>query len=402
MLKTLPVFYVSCFFAFVAGHTMNYSAILYSLEMFDSSAVAGIAYGLCFGPPLILGWVAGAYIDRYGAKNMLLLGQCFFLIASMGILPLSLFIQTLDTPSFFTLVSFLLLHGIIGCAWAFVAPARMAVLAQYVQHERLHQATILFNLLIMVGFGIAPVLLTWVLATWDWKGVYTMALSMFLISTTLLAKAPQHVRIGAKVKSMKEEWRACFAMIKAEPILIQLLIAAMIGYLAMGPLQVLLPQIAQQYLGLDALGQGRYLGLIAISLVVGGLIAMKLRDRIPVGQGVLWTLALTGIGILLTSNIHTFWPNAICLLLGMTFGGMGVSFIVAGLQHFAPHEVRGRIMSMYTMISQVIPAAAGTLAGVFAQMSSPQLSLSVIALLLIAAALLLAKQGQALRAFKAF
>jgi len=50
----------------------------------------------------------------------------------------------------------------------------------------------------------------------------------------------------------------------------------------------------------------------------------------------------------------------------------------------------------------VIPAAAGTLAGVVAQLSSPQVSLSLIALMLIVAALLLAKNGNALRAFKAF
>jgi hypothetical protein len=32
--------------AFVAGHMVNYSAIMYSLEMFDSSLLAGLAYGL--------------------------------------------------------------------------------------------------------------------------------------------------------------------------------------------------------------------------------------------------------------------------------------------------------------------------------------------------------------------
>ena len=69
----LWVFYMSCFCAFLAGHMVNYSAIMYSLEAFDSSMLAGVAYGFCFGPPIIFGWVAGAYIDRYSAKKVLLL-----------------------------------------------------------------------------------------------------------------------------------------------------------------------------------------------------------------------------------------------------------------------------------------------------------------------------------------
>ena len=44
-------------------------------------------------------------------------------------------------------------------------------------------------------------------------------------------------------------------------------------------------------------------------------------------------------------------------------GGMVISFIIAGIQGQAPEALRGRVMSIYSIISQVVPAASGVAAG---------------------------------------
>ena len=44
-------------------------------------------------------------------------------------------------------------------------------------------------------------------------------------------------------------------------------------------------------------------------------------------------------------------------------GGMVISFIIAGIQGQAPEATRGRIMGIYSIISQVVPAASGVAAG---------------------------------------
>ncbi|NUP87842.1 MAG: hypothetical protein HUU30_19115 [Burkholderiaceae bacterium] len=55
---------------------------------------------------------------------------------------------------------------------------------------------------------------------------------------------------------------------------------------------------------------------------------------------------------------------AVALLVGVGLaGGCALSLIVAGIQAQAPSALRGRIVSMYTVISQVVPAASGVLAG---------------------------------------
>ena len=391
----LFIFYLSCFMAFVAGHMVNYSAIMYSLEMFDSSLLAGLAYGLCFGPPIIFGWLAGAYIDRYSAKKVLLIAQNFFILGGLGMLYVMMFKPESSIFIFLTASFF------IGIGWAFVAPSRLAAMGQYVSEEKLAQSTITFNLLVMVGFGLAPILLTQLESIFEWQGVAITSIGMFILSSILLINAPNsHYRISHE--NLKQEWIGCFKVLESKPVIAQLLFAAIVGYLMMGPMQVILPQIAEQQLGLNPIEKGQYLGLIAFSLILGGIAAMKLKGVIPIGKSILVMLFFCGLSLSLIGYIETVWLSCVVLVAGTTLAGTVVSFIVASLQHFTPVEIRGRVMSIYTIISQVISAMAGVLAGAVAQGISVPASLYMIGGLFIILTLLLALKGHNLRAFNSF
>lgn len=389
----LIVFYVSCFLAFIAGHMLNYTAILFALEFFESSTIAGIAYGLCFGPPIIFGWIAGAYIDRYGAKTVLLLAQNLFILGGLGML-LVIAVQ----PSY-SLLLFLLSNVLVGIAWAFVAPARYACLGQYMSVDRLGQSTITLNLLVMLGFGLAPIILTQIESHLSWQWVAIIAVSMFTLSSLMLVNAPnQHIRLTHQ--NLKQEWRDCFSQLKQFPVITQLLLAAIIGYLLMGPMQVVLPQIAKINLQLNTVETGQYLGLIAVALIVGGLLAMKLKHIVHIGKSIALLLLLAGIFVALLGRIEWVWLSCIVLLVGTTMAGVIVSFIVAGLQYNTPQAIRGRVMSMYTIISQVISAMAGVLAGTIADIFSPSVSLYLVGVIFVVASLVLALKAKALMEFK--
>jgi MFS family permease len=389
------IFYLSCFMAFVAGHMVNYSAIMYSLEMFDSSLLAGLAYGLCFGPPVLFGWLAGAYIDRYSAKKVLLLAQNFFVLGGLGMLYVMMF-----KPES-SIIIFLASSFFIGVGWAFVAPSRLAAMGQYVSDDKLAQSTITFNLLVMVGFGLAPILLTQIQAAFDWKGVAIISICMFILSSLLLINAPNsHKRV--RHENLREEWAGCFNALKTIPVIPQLLFAAIVGYLMMGPMQVILPQVAEQQLGLNTIEKGQYLGLIAFSLILGGIAAMKLKGVIPIGKSILVMLLFCGLSMGLIGFIETVWLNCLVLVIGTTLAGTVVSFIVAGLQHHTPVEIRGRVMSIYTIISQVISAMAGVLAGAVAQGISVPASLYMIGALFVVLTVILTVKGHSLRAFNRF
>ena len=391
----LFVFYTSCFFAFVAGHMVNYTAILYGLAKFDSSLLAGLAYGFCFGPPILFGWIAGAYIDRYSPKRVLLIAQNFFILGALGMLCVMIY------EPIYSVLLFLLSCFFVGIGWAFVAPARLSSMGSYVTGDKLTQATITFNLLIMLGFGLAPIIITHVQQWLDWQGVALLCIVMFCVSSVLLFNAPNHHKRMSHER-LKQEWFECFDALKKVPVIPQLLIAAIIGYLMMGPMQVLLPQIADTQLGLNPQEKGQYLGLIAFSLILGGVMAMKLKKYVPIGHTILVLLLMCGVSLILIGVISNVWFSCLVLILGTISAGVVVSFIVAGLQHFTPVFIRGRVMSIYTIISQVISAMAGVLAGAIAQGLNVPSSLFVIGALFIIATLLLMVKGKHLVGFRTF
>ncbi len=395
----LPLFLLSCLLAFLAGHMVNYSIIFLSLEWYNSHSLAGIGYGLCFGPPLILGWFAGVYCDRYSPRKVLLVAQNSFFIALL-LLWLSFDVPlngTDDNRRMFYLLAAALFCGI---AWSFVAPARFATLPFYVSYSKennliknkhkLTTATIMLNLMLMMGFGLAPMLLKQIQVTFNWQAVLLSAGVMFALSSLILM--PLKFKFTAKINNDSsnkafKEIRASLIFVKESPYLSQLLLLAAIAYLLMGPMQVILPSIAKENLALGEIAQGNYLSLIAFSLIAGGLLAMTLKNKGKLGWQLLLSIFFAGLGIGLLALVDSLTLSVALLISSASCGGIAISFIVAGLQHYSSDEHRGRIMSFYTIIGQAIPAASGVGAGLLAQAYSPSIAMITFSGIIIMAML---------------
>jgi predicted MFS family arabinose efflux permease len=81
-------------------------------------------------------------------------------------------------------------------------------------------------------------------------------------------------------------------------------------------------------------------------------------------------------------------------------GGFALSLIVAGIQANAEEGVRGRVVSMYTIISQVVPAASGVAAGALVQAYGVRVALLVCGAALAVAMLANASWMTALRRYR--
>jgi MFS family permease len=355
----LTLFLMSCLLAFLAGHMVNYSIIFLSLEWFDSHALAGLGYGLCFGPPIILGWFAGVYCDRYSPRRVILIAQNSY-FTSLGLL----FLALSATPD---IQQILIISAAFcsGVGWSFVAPARFATLPHYVSSGKITGATIGLNLMVMMGFGLAPMILKWIKVAGDWQAVIATAASLALISSLLLLPLKFEFK-GKPANKAIDEIKASLDYVKQSIFIRQFLLLATITYLLMGPMQVLLPTVAEKNLRLAETAQGNYLSLVAFSLIVGGLLAMVLKGKGKLGWQILLSILISGVGIGYLGLETDLASSVAVLVLSAAFGGIAISLIVAGLQHYSPAEHRGRIMSFYTIIGQFIPAASGVGAGIFA------------------------------------
>lgn len=143
---------------------INYSVILFAQDTLGSAWLSGLGLGLCFGPPLILGWFAGVLCDRLAPGRVIQGAQAVFFLSAL------VFWWTLLREPVDRAVTLLLSAGLAGVAWSFASPARMAALAQITPADRLKKTSVLFNVFVMLGFGLGPltiaVLRQW--GAWPW------------------------------------------------------------------------------------------------------------------------------------------------------------------------------------------------------------------------------------------
>lgn len=351
-------FFVACLAGFLAGHLTNYTVILYAQDVWGRDALAGAGFALCFGVPLLLGWPAGAWCDQHSPQRIAQIAHGAFLAALLWLVAAS-------RSEHWGVTFYLLGATCAGIGWALLAPARMALLGR-LAGERQAKLAVLFNALVMLGFGLAPLLLALARTQGGWPAVQASGLALFMLASVLL--------LGLKVPALGgeghvlERIRQGFAYALGTPLLAQALLTAVLIYLAMGPIQVMLPRFAQQTLMLSEMGRGLFLGALALALLLGGALALPLARRFGQGRSLLVAAVLSGVALSLLGLQQSLLGALLCLGANGMGAGLAVSLIVALLQHESEPALRGRLLSLYTVTSQVIPAAGGLGAGLLLEL----------------------------------
>lgn len=351
-------FFVACLAGFLAGHLTNYTVILYAQDVWERDALAGAGFALCFGVPLLLGWPAGAWCDQHSPQRIAQIAHGAFLAALLWLVAAS-------RSEHWGVTFYLLGATCAGIGWALLAPARMALLGR-LAGERQAKLAVLFNALVMLGFGLAPLLLALARTQGGWPAVQASGLALFILASVLL--------LGLKVPALGgeghvlERIRQGFAYALGTPLLAQALLTAVLIYLAMGPIQVMLPRFAQQTLMLSEMGRGLFLGALALALLLGGALALPLARRFGQGRSLLVAAVLSGVALSLLGLQESLLGALLCLGANGMGAGLAVSLIVALLQHESEPALRGRLLSLYTVTSQVIPAAGGLGAGLLLEL----------------------------------
>jgi len=353
----LTRFYISCLLAFTAGHLVNYTVILYLQETVGSDLLSGLGFALSFGSSLVFGWFAGVLCDRIAPHRVIQSAQTLF-VACLALL----WWTDLQASDALRVPLVMLSAFFSGLGWSFVGPARLAALGQLAAPEKIKPATILFNVQVMLGFGLAPIVLAVQRHFGGWPWVFATGIALFIASAVLLLG----IRTTAAALSRQSATRDLldsFSFIARTPLLAQLLLAAVVAYAMTGPLQIMLPKLAREVLGLNEIQRGAYLGLLALSLISGGVSALFIGRHLHHGRTVLGATVVACLAFASLSQWKDAALSAAVLACVGLFGGMVISFVVAGIQAQVPDVLRGRVMAVYAIISQVVPALSGAIAG---------------------------------------
>lgn len=289
--------------------------------------------------------LAGAVlIDRYPRRKLIMLTQG-------GLMLQALIFATLAATGRLDLVSVILLYFVFGALMAIDHPARRAFLVELVPRDDLANAVALnatlFNVASVVGFAAGGVLI----ATTGVSGAMTVNAVTYLFPIVALALIKvRDIGRDQEKRGFGMAMSEGFVMLWQQPVLLGVIgLMAVVGGLAYPVFVGMMPAYAEQVMGVGSVGLGILMSSAALGSVLGtfGAARMGARQR---GRNLVLTsilLPVLAIGVAQSPNIYIA-----CLLL------VGVGFVLLVLQSLAvtlvqlntPDRIRGRVMTIYSMV----------------------------------------------------
>jgi MFS family permease len=333
---------------------------------------------------LVFALFGGAMADRVDKRRLLIVTQslCLVFAALLGVL---------TAHHVVAVWMVVILAFLQGAALSFDQPARAALVPELVPKEELFNAVSLQSIVFIGASTVGPALAGFGLAFIGYAGnFFANALSYLGVIAALIA-----MRVPAAVGSMRtanpRAIRDALATVRAD-VALPALMGVFGALLFFGPSPTLLiPVMGKEVLHLDAQHIGILFSASGVGAIIGGLSLASLHDpshkaRIVIAAASLWALALCGFAV----SRSFCWSVITLLLVGLFQVGVSATTITL-LQTRVPHQMRGRVMSLNTLLIMGVrplgdfPAAA-VIAGIGAPLTAVA-SAALVALIALAVAL---------------
>ena len=335
-------------------------------------------------PVLALSGFAGALADRHDRRRILTLTQ---ILMGMSALVLGVLVELHAVKIWHVMV----MAAISAGANAFDAPTRQAMLPRLVGPRDLMSAIGLnsaaFNGPALVGPAIGGIV---VAAVGIAPCFFINAASYGAVLVALAMMRPQPPANVVGTKSLLGDAVDGFTYVGREPRLLAIFaLLSLVGFVARPYLQ-LLPAFIKAVLGGGPQELGIVMGAAGGGALAGSLITALVGISRGRGALMIGSAAVAGAALVWFSATTSVWPACAALvLLGgsiMLFMGMSNTLI----QTYTPAEMRGRVISIYTMtVLGFMPLGSGLL-GWVASLTSLPITFTVSGTLVVIAAAALA------------
>lgn len=325
-----------------------------------SSILLGLV-GFCSQIPVfLLSPLAGSAADRYTRRWIMVCTQCSAMLLAFLLATLTLTgaIQVWHLP---------IIAALLGVVNAFDVPARQAFVVEMVGKDDLINAVALnssmFNGARIVGPAIAGVLVALVGEGWCF---FLNAVSyLAVIAGLLLMHLPGKVHLrpyGTTLQSIVEGFRFSWSERTIRALLLMMALISLVGM----PYAVLMPIFAAEVLQGGPKALGLLMGSAGIGALAGALVLAARRHV----QGLDRWIALSSLGfgtsLILFSLSKWFWVSALLLIpAGFSMIGQTASTNTL-IQTLVPDNLRGRVMSVYSMMFIGMAPFGSLLAGTLA------------------------------------
>ena len=295
-------------------------------------------------PVFIMAPVGGIVADRLNRQRIVISTQTASMILA-GIL------AALTLTHRVQVWQIMVLASLLGVVNAFDIPARQAFLIDMVGREDLMNAIALnssmFNGARVIGPAVAGILVASIGEGWCF---FANAVSYLAVIAGLLLMRIVHPAKLATQGSPLENILEGFAFARnTGPIRAILLLLGVVSFVGM-PYTVLMPVFADQILHGGARGLGILMGATGIGALLG---AVSLAARVGIkGLGKVIAMCAGGFGLSLAlfSFSRIFWLSTLLLVPVGFFMMVQMASSNTLIQSMVPDRLRGRVMSVYSMM----------------------------------------------------
>jgi len=312
-------------------------------------------------PTLLLSPFAGVLVDRLDRHRILVITQFLSMLQSLALALLAL-------PGIITVKEVLFLQVIQGIINAFDTPARQSFIVDMIE-DRAHlpNAIALNSSMVngsrIIGPSIGGVIIAAVGEGWcfmiDAISYLAVIASLFAMH---VAKRPPRQGQGRVL----EELRAGFSYVAHfAPMRSSLLLLALVATMGM-PYTVLMPAIASSTLHGSPHTLGFLMTASGLGALAGALYLASRNSVLGLGRAMVLSTLAFGIGLSIFSFSRFLWLSL--LILPIVGGGMMVETASTNtiLQTIVEENMRGRVMSFYTMAFLGTAPIGSLIAGVVA------------------------------------
>lgn len=351
------------------------------LELTGSAERLGLVIALQLLPSLLFSIPAGVISDRYSRRNLLFITQ-----GGMALLALGMFVLIVTgLLRYEHVLMFAFLYGIFN---AVDLPVRQAFTVELAGRERYPGAIALnsfgFNTSRLLGPALAGLLIAGFGLSWS----YLINALSFLPLMAILSFMPRRY-LQPKTGRVVEEALEGLRFVWGDPLLRQVvLLVGLTGLFGMN-FQIIVPSYARLELGLDAQGFGLLMSAMGLGTIAAALVQAITAKARPV-WAVFGSILLGSALITLALPLPTLWVAVVLAIGGL---GMIVTLINANttVQLITPDSLRGRVMSVYSMVLLGSGPLGAYLSGFLIDTLGARWGVAILGLLTLAAALVMTR-----------
>ncbi len=348
----------------VTGTWMQSLAMSWLVLSLTSSPIAlALVNVLQFAPTLILGLVAGVVADRVPKRALLVVTQSTNAIGS-ALIAILIWTDHIDLWHIYAIAL------LVGVSTSFDMPTRQAFVSDMVGREDLANAIALNSTLFNMGRLVGPALAGIVLGAFGVAICFAIdAFSYAAVIASLLMMRNLPKLSQVKNRNPIESLREGLSYVRATPVVGYLVVfAGMLGTFGVN-FNVWMPLLAKQDLGTGPGGFGLLMSSLGIGSLTGAL-TLAFRSRNVNTNRLIVTGLILGAGELTLGIATGLTTSLVIAMIVSAVVGFGLTSTMSMantvVQSTAPDALRGRVMSVYVMVSAGASPLGALLAGAVA------------------------------------